>query len=145
MIDLWILFSTIALLCVYGAYQLLSFVIRPYFSSLRDIPGPPNPSFFSGNSREISDAPVCEAQERWIAEYGDTICWKADLNVGFLSAYNDSSTKQLFFILGGQTDDSRYKCKRTRSQSAGYLSKVESCPAVYFLYIRRRLESSILH
>jgi hypothetical protein len=93
MIDLWILFSTIAFLCVYGAYQILSFVIRPYFSSLRDIPGPPNPSFFSGNSKEISDAPVCEAQERWIAEYGDTICWKADLNVWFLSACSDSSAE----------------------------------------------------
>jgi hypothetical protein len=69
---------------VYATYKAIKIVTRSYFSSLRDIPGPENPSFIYGNLKEIWDSDTAVAHERWIAEYGHTLIYNAPFNVRLL-------------------------------------------------------------
>ena len=70
-------------LAVYGLYKALRFFSRPFFSSIRDLKGPPNPSFVFGNLGEIRRAEAMELHEKWIAQYGKTLKYNAFLGVRF--------------------------------------------------------------
>ncbi|KAG6820051.1 hypothetical protein H0H93_006066 [Arthromyces matolae] len=79
--------SLAAAVLVYGVYQglrRLSFLIyRELHSSLRDLPGPPNPSWLYGNLAEIWAAENSVLHEKWVREYGPTIQYK-----GFFSPHS---------------------------------------------------------
>ncbi|KAI0822361.1 cytochrome P450 [Trametes gibbosa] len=49
-------------------------------TALRNLPGPPNPSWFYGNMQEIQAADNSVPQERWVANYGPHILYKGFLN-----------------------------------------------------------------
>ncbi|KAH9847038.1 cytochrome P450 [Lenzites betulinus] len=49
-------------------------------TALRNLPGPPNPSWFYGNMKHIQAKDNSVPQERWLAEYGPHIVYKGFLN-----------------------------------------------------------------
>jgi hypothetical protein len=65
----------------YLTFKAIRFAICPYFSPLRDLPGPENPSFILGNLKGVSDSDKAAARERWIAEYGNTLTYYTPFNV----------------------------------------------------------------
>lgn len=68
-------------LVLYGAYQIGRRLLKPYFSPLKDLPGPPSKSFFFGNLEEIRKAENSILHEEWIAQYGKVMKYKAFFNV----------------------------------------------------------------
>ena len=68
-------------LAVYGLYKALRFFIRPFFSSFRDLKGPSSPSFVFGNLEQIRRAEALKLHEKWVAEYGKTMKYKAFFGV----------------------------------------------------------------
>lgn len=79
--------STLALavtaaVVLYGlARAFYATVIQPYFSELRQLPGPPSPSFLFGNFRQIWNADNSVLHEEWVEEYGNTLQYKGMFNV----------------------------------------------------------------
>ena len=65
----------------YGLYKLLEVLITPLLSPLRDLPGPPSPSFAFGNLKEIFDADNSVLHEAWTEKYGHTLMYRAWFNV----------------------------------------------------------------
>lgn len=87
---------------IYGIYKISAFIHDEVTSPMRDVPGPPNPSFFYGIYKEISVSVSLKAhtvtiialstrmpskkddsksQERWLNQYGPTIQLKGMLSV----------------------------------------------------------------
>lgn len=50
-------------------------------TALRNLPGPPSPSWFYGNFQETNAEERSIVQERWIAKYGPNLVYKNFLNV----------------------------------------------------------------
>ncbi|KAG6809703.1 hypothetical protein H0H92_015069 [Tricholoma furcatifolium] len=73
--------SLSATLVAYGAYRLLQLIYEEVTSPLRDLPGPPSPSFIYGNMQEIWAAENSILHEKWIKEYGSTIQYKIVFNL----------------------------------------------------------------
>ncbi|KAF9265786.1 cytochrome P450 [Marasmius fiardii PR-910] len=64
-------------LCFLPIYFLIRHVYRVYTSSIRDLPGPPLSSIIFGNLREVFASENSVAFEKWNAEYGPTIQYRA--------------------------------------------------------------------
>ncbi|KZT65827.1 cytochrome P450 [Daedalea quercina L-15889] len=64
----------------YGLYRLASLLVEPFFSPLRDLPGPPSPSFIFGNLKQIFDAENSVLHEAWTEQYGTTLKYKTWFN-----------------------------------------------------------------
>lgn len=60
--------------------KLLSFLLQPYTSPLRDVPGPPSSSWFLGNINNIHNSQPAVLQEAWTDKYGKTIHYKGWFN-----------------------------------------------------------------
>ncbi|KAF8581822.1 cytochrome P450 [Ramaria rubella] len=74
--DSWksILLGTTILAIVYGVWKVLYlFIIRPYLSPLRNLPGPKSSSILFGNFSEIFKAGPGELHAKWVDEYGITL------------------------------------------------------------------------
>lgn len=74
-----------AAVLAYGLYKLGETLVAPYFSPLRDLPGPPRPSWAFGNLKQIFDAENSVLHEAWVQEYGTTLKYKGWLNVSVRS------------------------------------------------------------
>ncbi|TFK49501.1 cytochrome P450 [Heliocybe sulcata] len=70
-----ILLSALTAGLVLVLWRTLPTLLRPLFS-LKNIPGPPNPSWFYGNMRELQKANSGEQVERWADEYGHVLKFK---------------------------------------------------------------------
>lgn len=57
----------------------VNFVIRPYLSPLRSLPGPPSPSWLWGEMKHMMA--VSDVQEEWFQQYGKTIVSHGLFNV----------------------------------------------------------------
>ncbi|THH28022.1 hypothetical protein EUX98_g6156, partial [Antrodiella citrinella] len=68
----------VPLLYVLAAF--LRLLIRQCFSPLRSLPGPPSPSIFLGNLREMHDQENNDLVQRWAAAYGSTFVYRGFLN-----------------------------------------------------------------
>ncbi|KAJ3824342.1 cytochrome P450 [Lentinula raphanica] len=68
--------SIFGTLGAYGLFLLARFLIREAISPLNNLPGPPNPSWIQGNSKEVQDPELDVAQEKWVDKYGTTIVYK---------------------------------------------------------------------
>ncbi|KZT05226.1 cytochrome P450 [Laetiporus sulphureus 93-53] len=76
-----LLLSLCAALVAYGLWKVIYIVIiGPYKSPLRDLSGPPNPSWISGNMLQILKADHSVLHEAWTEKYGPTIKYKGWLN-----------------------------------------------------------------
>ena len=73
--------SVLATGIAYAFFKLAKAAIRPLFSPLRHLPGPPNPSFIFGNFKQIWHAEKSVLYEQWIDQYGTTLKYKGLLNV----------------------------------------------------------------
>lgn len=57
-------------------YQILSWLLSPLTSPLRNLPGPPSPSWVYGNFIDIFKADNSVLHEKWLDQYGDTIKYR---------------------------------------------------------------------
>ena len=65
-----------AAITLYFLWTFLMLVLRQARSPLRHLPGPPSPSFFMGNLREMHDQENNGLVARWTAEYGSTFVYR---------------------------------------------------------------------
>ncbi|RPD75520.1 cytochrome P450 [Lentinus tigrinus ALCF2SS1-7] len=61
---------------LYFAWTFLMLLLRQARSPLRHLPGPPSPSFFMGNLREMHDQENNALVARWVAEHGSTFVYR---------------------------------------------------------------------
>ncbi|KAI0316032.1 cytochrome P450 [Amylostereum chailletii] len=83
-----------------GAQSILKAVqgfIHPYFSRLRDVPGPVSPSFLWGNFKELIERDPGTCEERWTEQYDPVLKFKVQLNEERLVT---TDAKALAHILG---------------------------------------------
>ena len=73
-----LILGVVGTLVAYGLYLVF---IRPRFSSLRALPGPPSESLIWGNLRQVLRADGATKHEEWIQKYGNTYVYKAFFNV----------------------------------------------------------------
>ena len=60
-------------------YTSILLIIRQCRSPLRHLPGPPSPSFFMGNLREMHDQENTNLITQWVAQYGPTFVYRGFL------------------------------------------------------------------
>ena len=72
------------ILAILGRY-LLPILRNVLFSPLRLLPGPPTPSLFWGQVRELDKFENSVPQEQWVERYGPTISFRLILGVRFYS------------------------------------------------------------
>lgn len=74
------IYSSLAILglALWKAYPVLLLLAT---SKLKNLPGPPSPSWIYGNLRAIIDEDNSVPQERWVAEYGSTIMYRGFFGV----------------------------------------------------------------
>ncbi|TCD59981.1 hypothetical protein EIP91_010949 [Steccherinum ochraceum] len=65
---------------IYVAHTFLRLLIRQRLSPLRTLPGPPSPSIFLGNLREMHDQENNGLVQRWSDLYGSTFVYRGFLN-----------------------------------------------------------------
>lgn len=65
----------------YGVYKLGCQFLGPYFSPLRDLPGPKSESFIWGNLGEMQTEEYIKKHEEWVETYGKVIKYKGFFNV----------------------------------------------------------------
>ncbi|KAI0357859.1 cytochrome P450 [Trametes cingulata] len=58
-------------------WSIWPFLIRPITTPLKNLPGPPSPSWLWGNLKVIHEEDNSVPQERWAAEYGPIITYKS--------------------------------------------------------------------
>ncbi|OCH90175.1 cytochrome P450 [Obba rivulosa] len=64
-----------------GAFgKLVQILIRPYFSSLRHLPGPPRGGLFYGNLKSVFAGDNSAVHEAWLEKYGHVIKYKGFFN-----------------------------------------------------------------
>lgn len=88
--------SLLTCILAYGLYRLLRVIFYEVTSPLRDLPGPPSPSFLYGNFKEIWEAENSVLHEQWVAKYGSTIRYKGVLG---LTRLYTMDTKALNHVL----------------------------------------------
>ncbi|KIM28249.1 hypothetical protein M408DRAFT_329595 [Serendipita vermifera MAFF 305830] len=89
---------TLALLVAVPIIKLVSILVKPYFSNLRDLPGPPGGSWVTGHISELnrSETDRAECHLNWLKEYGHVFVYKSLLNSDRLTTVD---TKALNHIL----------------------------------------------
>ncbi|KAJ3774193.1 cytochrome P450 [Lentinula raphanica] len=60
----------------YGLFLLAQYLYRETTSPLNKLPGPPNPSWIYGNSKELQDDELDVTQTKWVEEYGPTLVFR---------------------------------------------------------------------
>ncbi|KAI0075930.1 cytochrome P450 [Panus rudis PR-1116 ss-1] len=65
-------------------WKALLFVIRPYLSPLRSLPGPPNPSWFFGQMKQMWEVDDPGLAEHWVEQYGHSITFTGLFNINRL-------------------------------------------------------------
>lgn len=65
---------------LYVASTFLKLLVRQRLSPLRSLPGPPSPSIFLGNLREMHDQENNGLVQRWTNLYGSTFVYRGFLN-----------------------------------------------------------------
>lgn len=67
--------------CFYGIYKLGRQLLGPYFSPLRDLPGPKSESFMWGSLGKLQTEEYIKMHEEWVEKYGKVIKYKGFSNV----------------------------------------------------------------
>ena len=62
-------------------WKLRNILLEPFRSSLLNLPGPTNPSWFLGNLRQIFESDGESVCEEWVEQYGHTIMYRGWFNV----------------------------------------------------------------
>ncbi|KAI0717342.1 cytochrome P450 [Fomitopsis betulina] len=90
-----------ALLAAWLLWKVVRVVVRLRTSSMRDLPGPPSPSWFYGNLAEVAAAEARSLNEKWTEQYGHTITYRAMWNSPILYTVD---TRAINHILGHSAD-----------------------------------------
>ncbi|KAG9003813.1 hypothetical protein FRB93_010829 [Tulasnella sp. JGI-2019a] len=68
---------TVSSLVAYVCYKALTrLIVQPYYSVLRDLPGPEVDSYIWGHMKKIFNTPAGVAYEEWVAQYGPTFQYR---------------------------------------------------------------------
>jgi hypothetical protein len=73
--------TTVCCASAYLAFRLFEVVRSRISSPLRDLPGPPNPSYLLGHIKQFQNADVLALQEDWVRQYGSSFISQAPLMV----------------------------------------------------------------
>jgi hypothetical protein len=65
-------------------YRLVRALLHPFFSPLKDVPGPKSNSAMFGHFKEILEADPGVLHEKWAKEFGPVLKYKMILNVRHL-------------------------------------------------------------
>ena len=68
-------------LAAYGLYKTVLFLLRPYFSPLNELPGPPSKSYVWGHMEATRKSENQELHEKWAGQYGHVMMYKAFFGV----------------------------------------------------------------
>src|SRR5882757_1726128 len=60
-------------------YTSICILVRQWRSPLRHLPGPPSPSFFFGNLKEMHNQENTNLIAQWVAQYGPTFVYRGFL------------------------------------------------------------------
>ncbi|EPQ51721.1 cytochrome P450 [Gloeophyllum trabeum ATCC 11539] len=113
-----VLLSAAASFVLYTVWSILQRVTKPYFSALKNIPGPPSPSWLYGNIREILQQEAGVQVEQWVEQYGHVFKFKWAMNADRLVPVD---TKALHHILTHSFDYQKPKdASRNIAQIFGY-------------------------
>jgi hypothetical protein len=84
------IFWTILALFLIPILKLVALLIKPYFSNLRDLPGPPGGGWITGHIPDMnkSETDRAECHLNWIKQYGHVFVYKSLLNVRALPNEN---------------------------------------------------------
>jgi hypothetical protein len=76
--------GTIVVLFLIPILKLVSNLVQPYFSNLRDLPGPPGGGWITGHILDMnkSETDRAECHLNWLKQYGHVFVYKSLLNVG---------------------------------------------------------------
>lgn len=77
--------AAISSVLLYGFYKVVCQILHPYFSSLRDIPGPKSSSFIYGHIKELRGLEESSILDKWIKQYGKVM--KINLLLGVRTPY----------------------------------------------------------
>ncbi|KAI0077562.1 cytochrome P450 [Panus rudis PR-1116 ss-1] len=78
---LWVIAAVVFTLI---ARKVVPFLISPYVSPVRSLPGPPNPSWLYGQMKQIIAAENSVLQEEWVEKYGHSITYTGLFNINRL-------------------------------------------------------------
>jgi len=80
-------FWTIVSLLLFPILKLAILLVKPYFSNLRELPGPPGGSWITGHIHEMnrSETDRAECHLNWLKQYGHVFIYKSLLNVSAFS------------------------------------------------------------
>lgn len=76
--------AAISSILLYVLYKVIYQLLRLYFSSLRDIPGPKSSSFIYGHVKELRGIEDSTLLDKWIEQYGKVMKIKLFLGVRIL-------------------------------------------------------------
>ncbi|TFK46540.1 cytochrome P450 [Heliocybe sulcata] len=93
--------SAVAAGLAYVLWRIASRLIRPAFSPLRNLPGPPNPSLLLGHAKQLMKGDSGEQVGQWAEQYGHVFKFKLPLNSDRLVILD---TKAIHHILSHSYD-----------------------------------------
>jgi hypothetical protein len=87
---------TIVALFLIPILKLVALLVQPYFSNLRDLPGPPGGGWITGHIPDMnkSETDRAECHLNWIKQYGHVLVYKSLLNVRAL--FNELSRSYMY-------------------------------------------------
>ncbi|OBZ67964.1 Cholesterol 24-hydroxylase [Grifola frondosa] len=104
----------------FALWKIYSTLLRPYRTSLRNLPGPPSPSWLFGNLKEIWNDESSVLHEEWVKQYGPNIIYRGFGNMDTLCTMD---TRALNHIL---THSNEYqKPEHARGNLARILGKAQ--------------------
>lgn len=80
-----LLWSTVGGALAFLLWKTVNFIVRPYLSPLRSLPGPPSPSWLWGQMKRMVEIGDDQLVEKWLEQYGKNIVTNGILNVWLLT------------------------------------------------------------
>jgi hypothetical protein len=92
---------TIVALFLIPILKLVALLVQPYFSNLRDLPGPPGGGWITGHIPDMnqSETDRAECHLNWIKQYGHVFVYKSLLNVRALFSDPTCTHGELFSLI----------------------------------------------
>ncbi|KAI0364506.1 cytochrome P450 [Pilatotrama ljubarskyi] len=85
----------LATVCI-GLWKARTFILGPFTSPLLRLPGPPSPSWFLGNLKQVRESENDSIHDQWVEEYGSVVMYRGFLQMPRLLT---TDTRALNYIL----------------------------------------------
>lgn len=116
--------ASFAGLIVLSLWKIWPMLSRAYTSPLRNLSGPPSPSWFYGNIKAIQDEDNSVPQEHWAAEYGPVISYKGFFGVRRRVFWRSNSWLNSGLFVAQPPMDDGHSCAQSYSHALDRLPEV---------------------